>query len=117
MFGKIIIIFVSLIALVQGTANCPSPVPSSPAVACVFVPDCQFAENGTVTPLGTQCANELPDADCEQLFPCDSSGSPACDPTQAIANPTPDGYPYVRAPACTNPSLYDVAMKCKYING
>ena len=117
MYGKVVI-FLSFITLLNAQ-ECPDPIPggSSP-VDCELVPECNF-DNGTLTPLATQCSNELADGDCEQLFPCptpSNGGSPSdCDPT---ANTGTAGdsttYPYVRAPACLNPNLRNIALQCKY---
>ena len=112
-----IVIFLCVVALTYAsTPACPAPTPPGPAVACVFVPECQFPENGSLTALAKQCSNELPDSDCEQLFPCDSSATPACDPTGAVPSADADSYPFVRAVACTNPGLHDIAVQCKDIN-
>ena len=109
---KVSIIFFSFIIAIEAVGMCPDPNGWA-TIPCVFVPGCQFAENGSLTTSATHCSNQLPDLDCQQLFPCDPAGTPACDPNAVVPVADQDSYPYVRAPACTNPSLHDIAMKCK----
>ena len=115
MYGKIFIVFFSLIALPYGTSTglCPDSTGAA-AVNCMLVPGCNY-DNGTLTALATACSNELSDADCAALFPCATSTTGAtCDQTLNTGT-TGDAttYPYVRAPACTNANLQDIALQCK----
>ena len=92
---------------------CPETPGEAASVNCVLVPGCNFASNGSLTPLATQCSNELSDSDCESLFPCPTTS------TGAVCTPTGSGtdaasFPYVRAPACTNANLQTIALQCKY---
>ena len=83
---------------------------------CALVPGCNYPENGTLTPLATQCSNDIPDTDCEALFPCPtvgSTGQPRCDFWSVGTNPST--FPMVRSPTCLLPHLRNIAMKCKYL--
>ena len=113
MLGKLSTIFFLITLLEDITAGqkCPD-VPGGPATRdCDVVPGCDSAtETGILLPKARACSNELPDAECEQLFPCNATGPAPCDD----ALDTTPGAAYVRAPACTSPSLQSVALKCKY---
>ena len=108
MFG-IFFIFFSSITLLNAQL-CPDPNDSATLINCELVPGCNY-DNGSLTALATQCSNEISDSDCQQLFPCPS---PDCDPNTAGGDPTdPATLPYVRAPACLNPNIRDIALQCK----
>ena len=113
---KIFILFLPFIVLSSGQ-NCPGPDPEQPSVTsdCILVPGCNFPENGTLTPVATQCSNQLPDNDCMAIFPCPIGSTVLrnCD-FVAVGTTDPASYPYVRSPACIRPNLRDVALKCKY---
>ena len=121
MFEKVFIIFLFLIATIEAGGKCPDDKnPPTAAVDCVLVPGCNF-DNGSLTPLATQCSNQRSDADCQQLFPCPTAALttpvaiPACNPNDAGGTAgTSTTYPYVRAPACLNPNLREIALQCKY---
>ena len=113
MYERVLIFLLSFIALSYGQGKCPDPNDSTATVNCTLVPGCNFQENGTLTTLATQCSNELADDDCAQLFPCDSAGTPACRDPADVGGETEDLYPYVRAPACNDPDLQNVALQCK----
>ena len=115
MYGKVFILFLSTIALIEGTGKCPDPNGGTDLVNCTLVLGCNYAENGTLTILATQCSNELDDSDCELMFPCNSTATPACRDPADVGGATEDLYPYVRAPACTEPDMQDIALQCKYV--
>ena len=113
MFGNFITVLfiIALLEDITTGQKCPD-VPGGPATRdCDVVPGCDSTtEIGLLLSKAKACSNELPDADCEQLFPCNATGTPPCDDI-------PDGTPgaaYVRAPACTSPTLQSVALKCRY---
>ena len=132
MFG-IFFVFFSSITLLNAQL-CPDTKTPPNLVDCVLVPGCNF-DNGTLTPLATQCSNQLSDGDCQLLFPCPTSaipappsapappgsppapaaaGIPACDPNANTGTAgTSTTYPYVRAPACLSPDAREVALQCK----
>lgn len=123
MFRKTIILFLSLIVLLEARGNCPDANGmiqdnNDNGVPCILVPGCNNV-NGSLSPLATQCANKLPDADCEALFPCNEkpSGSPPGTPNcvatdRGTSTIRPDKFPYVRAVTCVSPNLQDIALKC-----
>ena len=104
----------SHISVIKVAETCPDANWAG-TILCVFVPGCKFAENGSLTTLATQCSNQLPDSDCQQLFPCNSSDSPDCDPTAVSFGVDQNSYPYVHATVCTNPTLHKIAVKCNYL--
>ena len=115
MYGKIIV-FCSLIALSYstGTGLCPDSTGAA-TVPCTLIPGCNY-DNGTLTPLATQCSNELSDADCEALFPCVTGTAPAASCDQTLNTGTAGDattYPMVRAQACTSSGVSNIAMQCK----
>ena len=113
MLEKCFTVFFIIALLEERTAGqkCPD-VPGGPATRdCDVVPGCDSTtEIGILLPKAKACSNELPDAECEQLFPCNDTTVPPCDD---ILDVTP-GPAYVRAPACTSPTLQSVALKCRY---
>ena len=115
MYGKVLILFLSTVSLIEAGGMCPDSTGVG-SVPCTLVPGCNY-NNGTLTPLATQCSNELSDADCEALFPCVTAAAPAanCDATLNTGTAgDATTYPYVRAQACISPALQQIAMKCKF---
>ena len=114
MYGKVFIVLLFFITSSNGQL-CPDSTGAA-AVNCTLVPGCNY-DNGTLTALATQCSNEMDDSDCESLFPCTASSSGAtCNQTlNSGTSGDPSTYPYVRAPACTNANLQNIALQCKYI--
>ena len=123
MYGKLLIIFLFFIANIEACGKCPDaggavtgggPVHG---VECTVVPGCNYLNNGSLTPIATQCSNELDDASCIALFPCPlgTPGNyiPVCELTAAGTPGDPTTFPMVRAPACLIPSLQSIALKCK----
>ena len=113
MLGKLftVFFFITLLEDVIAQGKCPD-VPGGPAVReCDLVPGCDsITEVGSVLSVAKRCSNELPDAECQQLFPCDPTATLPCDD---IPDVTP-GPAYIRAPACTSPGLQSVALQCRY---
>ena len=107
MFG-VLFIFFSFITLLNAQL-CPASNGTANIENCVLVPGCNY-DNGSLTALATQCSNELSDNDCQQLFPC---ASPCDQSSTGGTAGTSTTYPYVRAPACLNPNLRDIALQCK----
>ena len=123
MYGKLLIVFLFLIANIEACGKCPDAVGrvtlGGPVhgVECTVVPGCNDPINGSLTPVATQCSNELDDASCIALFPCPpgTPGNyiPVCELTAAGIPGDATTFPMVRAPACHNPGLKSIALKCK----
>ena len=114
MAQKLFIVLLCLFALSK-CQKCPQTPGAAATVNCVLVDGCNFSNNGSLTPVATACDNELSDADCESIFPCptsSTSGGAVCDRTGSGTDSA--SFPYVRAPACTNSNLQDIALQCKY---
>ena len=86
MFVKSFVVLLSFIVTIEAYGMCPDKngLAGYPGVGqpCALVPGCNYPENGTLTPLATQCSNELSDFDCGALFPCPTvslTGQPRCD--------------------------------------
>ena len=114
MVQKLFIVLLSLFVLSK-CQKCPETPGAAATVNCTLVNGCNFSNNGSLTAVATACDNELSDSACEALFPCPTSSSTG----GAVCNRTGSGtdaasYPYVRAPACTDSDLEDVALQCKY---
>ena len=128
MYGKVFLVFLSTIVLTEAAGKCPGANKlaqagtNSDGVECPQIDGCNFENNGTLTPLATQCSNELPDADCAALFPCDRpassapTGTPDCNQATPAAGSSPSSFPMVRALSCTSASARIIALQCKYYN-
>uniref|UniRef100_A0AC34RM18 ShKT domain-containing protein n=1 Tax=Panagrolaimus sp. JU765 TaxID=591449 RepID=A0AC34RM18_9BILA len=89
--------------------KCPDATGAADKVVCPLA--CQFPNNGSFFANARECNNQLPDAQCETIFPCTGN----CNYRNALAAillMTPDTQPYVRNVACTDPAVQTQALQC-----